>query len=108
MIRKLTVLSAVLGVLAFSGCGNSGVNCNSATAFVCAEATWPGVMAPAPTCSATGFTSVTSCAAGQTNTCTYTDSTSFPSTVTYVFKYYAGADLTAAQAFCTSKSGTWQ
>ena len=107
MMKSLTVLSAVLAAMALSGCGNSGINCNSATDFACVESTWPGVMAPAPTCTGT-YTTVTACATGQINTCTFTDSTTYPSPVTSVIKYYTGANVTAGQAFCTSRSGTWQ
>jgi hypothetical protein len=101
-------MAAVLVVVALSGCGNSGVNCNSASTFTCAAATWPGAMTPAPACTAGDFTSVTACAASPVQTCTYTDSATFASPVTYVLNYYTGADVTAAQAFCTSKSGTWK
>ena len=107
MMRQMAVLAAILGAMAFSGCGNSGVSCNIAASNQCTDITWPGVMSPSPACVSPAV-KVDACATGAAHTCTFTNTTSFPSTVTYVVNFYTGADFTAAQASCTSASGAWR
>lgn len=104
-----TIKAAALAAtgLLLGACGSSGINCDNSTTKSCTVATWPGVMSPSPVCT-NGATSVGSCAGGAVNTCSYTDSKSFPSTVTYTVNFYSGADIAAAMAFCTSVSGTFK
>lgn len=106
-MNAMKLAALAVSTLFLSACGNSSVSCNNDTSKSCTFATWGGVMSPQPACTG-GGTSVDACATGATNTCTWTDSTTFPSPVTYTANFYSGSDLAMAMAACSSVMGTYK
>ena len=102
----MTTRIAALGAMciALVGCGSSNVFCNDPMNSDCTESSWPGVMTPSPSCGS-GTTTVMSCPVGATNTCTFTDRTSYPSPVTTIINYYTGANIANAMTSCSNRLG---